>query len=114
MQGTVYSFDYGNSHFVMLNLDYWFTTGGPSRDWNLGLKLLGGNREGYVMTNQMAWFERDSAAARKRGVAHIFVAGHDPVLPVGGHVADAMWWRGLDDATLPSGDVLTMRTKFSQ
>jgi hypothetical protein len=111
-KGTVYSFDYGNSHFVMLNLDYWFTVGGPSRDTGLVWKLLGGNREGYVMANQLAWLDRDLAAARKRGVANIFIAGHEPVLPVGGHVGDAMWWRGLDDATLPSGDVLTMRTKF--
>jgi len=111
-KGTVYSFDYGNSHFVMLNLDYWFTVGGPSRDVSLAWKLLGGNREGYLMANQLAWLDRDLAAARRRGVVHIFIAGHEPVLPVGGHVGDAMWWRGLDDATLPSGDVLTMRTKF--
>lgn len=111
-KGTVYSFDYGNSHFVMLNLDYWFTVGGPPRDRNLAMKLLGGNREGYMMANQMAWLDRDLAAARKRGVVNIFIAGHEPVLPVGGHVADAMWWRGLDDANAPSGDVLTMRTKF--
>jgi len=111
-KGTVYSFDYGNSHFVMLNLDYWFTVGGPSRNTSLAWKLLGGNREGYVMANQMAWLDRDLAAARKRGVVNIFIAGHEPVLPVAGHVGDSMWWRGLDDATLPSGDVLTMRTKF--
>ena len=111
-KGTVYSFDYGNSHFVMLNLDYWFTLGGPSRDVSLAWRLLGGNREGYIMANQMAWLERDLADARKRGVANIFIAGHDPVLPVSQHLGDAMWWRGLDDATLPSGDVLTMRTKF--
>jgi len=110
--GTVYSFDYGNSHFVMLNSDYWFTIGGPSRDLSLAWRLLGGNREGYLMANQLAWLDRDLASARKRGVVNIFVAGHEPTLPVGGHVGDAMWWRGLDDATLPSGDVLTMRTKF--
>ena len=110
--GTVYSFDYGDSHFVMLNLDYWFTIGGSSRETGLAWKLLGGNREGYVMANQLAWLDRDLAAARKRGVVNIFIAGHEPVLPVAGHVGDAMWWRGLDDAQQPSGDVLTMRTKF--
>jgi len=111
-KGTVYSFDYGNSHFVMLNLDYWFTTGGPPGDRSLAWKLLGGNRAGYIMANQLAWLDRDLAAARKRGVVHIFIAGHEPVAPVAGHVGGSMWWRGLDDATLPSGDVLTMRTKF--
>ena len=39
--GTAYSFDYGNSHLVMLNSDYWLTSGGPSSDRHLGLKLLG-------------------------------------------------------------------------
>ncbi|MEI6667679.1 MAG: hypothetical protein WCP29_05945 [Acidobacteriota bacterium] len=111
-KGTVYSFDYGNSHFVMLNLDYWFTVGGPARDPGLAWKLLGGNREGYIMANQLAWLDRDLAAARARGVANIFVAGHEPVFPLGGHVADSMWWGGLDDAALPSGDVRTMRTQF--
>jgi hypothetical protein len=111
-QGTVYSFDYGGSHFVMLNLDYWLTVGGPSRNQSLAWKLLGGNREGYLMEKQLAWLDADLAAARKRGVAHIFIAGHEPVMPVGGHVGDAMWWRGLDDPSLPSGDVGAMRGKF--
>ncbi|MCX6550382.1 MAG: metallophosphoesterase [Acidobacteria bacterium] len=111
-KGTVYSFDYGNTHVVMLNTGYWFTIGGPAADRSLALKLLGGNRGGYIMKNQMAWLERDLAAARKRGVVHIFVAGHDPLLPVGGHVSDAMWWNGLNDASLPSGDVVAMRDRF--
>jgi 3',5'-cyclic AMP phosphodiesterase CpdA len=110
--GTVYSFDYGNSHFVMLNTDYWYTSGGPATDRSLVFKLLGGNRNGYLMANQMAWLERDLAAARARGVQHVFIAAHDPVFPVGGHVADAMWWGGLNDSSLPSGDVVAMRDRF--
>jgi len=110
--GTVYSFDYGNSHFVMLNTTYWYTTGGPQNDRALGMKLLGGNRNGYVMANQLAWLDKDLAAARKRGLRHLFVVGHEAPFPAGGHVADSMWWNGLNDKTLPSGDVLDMRSRF--
>jgi hypothetical protein len=111
-RGTVYSFDYGNSHFVMLNTDYWFTVGFPQDDAHLPWKLLGGNRNGYIMENQMNWLARDLAGARKRGVKHIFVCGHDMVYPVGGHADDAMWWNGLNNASLPLGDVAAMRERF--
>jgi hypothetical protein len=110
--GNVYSFDYGNSHFVMLNTDYWLSSGGPASDRSLGLRILGGNRNGYLMANQLAWLDTDLAAARQRGMRHIFVAAHEPAFPVGGHVGDSMWWNGLNDKTLPSGDVVDMRTRF--
>jgi 3',5'-cyclic AMP phosphodiesterase CpdA len=112
-KGTVYSFDYGNTHIVMLNTDYWFTVGGTASDRSLGVKLLGGNRNGYILPNQMAWLDRDLAEARARGAVHLFVAAHDPLLPVSGHVADAMWWRGLNDPSVPSGDVVAMRDRFA-
>lgn len=111
-KGTVYSFDYGNSHFVMLNMDYWYTGGGPSGDPALAWKLLGGNRNGYLMENQLKWLAQDLAAAQKRGVQHIFVCGHDMAFPTGGHAGDAMWWNGLNDATIPVGDVMAMRDRF--
>lgn len=111
-RGTVYSFDYGNSHFVMLNMDYSFTGGGPSGDPAFAWKLLGGNREGYIMENQMNWLAKDLAAARKRGAQHIFVCGHDMPFPTGGHAADAMWWHGLNDPSIPVGDVAAMRDRF--
>lgn len=111
-RGTVYSFDYGNSHFVMLNMDYWFTHASPLPDRVLPWKLLGGNREGYIMENQMNWLAKDLADARKRGVAHVFICGHDMAFPAGGHSADAMWWNGLNDSSLPLGDVVAMRDRF--
>jgi calcineurin-like phosphoesterase family protein len=111
-RGTVYSFDYGNSHFVMLNMDYWFTTAVPLPNISLPWELLGGNREGYIMENQMKWLARDLAEARKRGVQHIFVCGHDMAFPAGGHVDDAMWWKGLNNPSLPLGDVAAMRNRF--
>ena len=110
--GNVYSFDYGNTHLVMLNTDYWLTSGGTSGDTSLGLKLLGGNRNGYLMANQLAWLDRDLAAARNRGVRHIFIAAHEAAFPVGGHLADAMWWNGLNDPSVPMGDVVDMRSRF--
>jgi hypothetical protein len=110
--GNVYSFDYGNGHFVMLNNDYWLTSGGPASDRALGLKILGGNRNGYLMANQLAWLDKDLAAARQRGMRHIFIAAHEPAFPVGGHVGDSMWWNGLNDKTIPMGDVVDMRTRF--
>ena len=110
--GNVYSFDYGNSHFVMLNTDYWLTSGGPASDRTLGLKILGGNRNGYLMANQLAWLDKDLAAARQRGLRHIFVAAHEAAFPIGGHVGDSMWWNGLNDKTIPAGDVVDMRTRF--
>jgi 3',5'-cyclic AMP phosphodiesterase CpdA len=111
-QGTVYSFDYGNSHFIMLNSLYWWAGGGPGGDQVLALKLLGGNREGYIMDNQIKWLAKDLAAARKRGVQHIFICSHDVAFPTGGHAADAMWWNGLNDPSIPSGDVVAMRNRF--
>ncbi|MBZ5534849.1 MAG: metallophosphoesterase [Acidobacteriia bacterium] len=111
-RGTVYSFDYGNSHFVMLNTDYWFTHASPLPDRALPWKLLGGNRNGYIMENQMNWLAKDLADARKRGVEHIFVCGQDMAFPTSSHSADAMWWNGLNDSSIPLGDVVAMRDRF--
>lgn len=111
-RGTAYSFDYSNAHFIMLNMDYWYTTGGPRGDPALAYQLLGGNRNGYIMKNQMKWLAKDLAAARKRGVEHIFICGHDMAFPTGGHADDAMWWNGLNDPSIPSGDVVAMRERF--
>ncbi|MDD5544791.1 MAG: metallophosphoesterase [Acidobacteriia bacterium] len=111
-RGTVYSFDYGNSHFIELNMDYWFNGGGPLGDPATAWKVLGGNREGYIMKNQMNWLAQDLAAARKRGVVHIFICGHDMAFPTGGHTADAMYWNGLNNPSIPSGDVRDMRDRF--
>ena len=111
-RGTVYSFDYGNAHFVMLNMDYWYTGGGPAGDRSLAWVLLGGNRNGYLMEHQLQWLANDLKRARARGAVHLFVCGHDPAFPTGGHAGDAMWWGGLNDPTIPSGDVTAMRSRF--
>lgn len=128
---NVYSINYGNAHFVSLNTNYWFTgvqTGRgtvryPSdRDGvALALDVLGGNREGYVLPNQLEWLESDlSAAERDTDVDWVFVFTHEPAFPNGGHLYDAMFWGdaglghegGLNDSGVPLGDVIDMRNRF--
>lgn len=88
---NVYSWDWGNSHFVMLNSNYWWS--------NLyaidGADTMGThNREGYIMDLQLQWLRTDLAEARERGAKHIFAFTHEPPFPNGGHLGDTMWWGG--------------------
>jgi len=127
---SVYSFNYGNVHVVAANSDYWYT---GVVEWGCDsapeaanpddavLALLGGNREGYVRENQLAWLDRDLAAAqRDPDIDLIFVFTHEPPFPNGGHVEDAMYWGrrsdgasvGYNDREAPLGDVLDMRERF--
>ena len=128
---NVYSFVYGRTHFISLNTNYWGTGfrnisefGQKSQDKtaiNLALKHLGGNREGYVMRNQMEWLKNELDAAQKDiSVDWIFIILHEPPFPNGGHVKDAMYWGtpgegevgGYNDKNVPLGDVLDMRNRF--
>ncbi|NCC52588.1 MAG: hypothetical protein EOM20_15405 [Spartobacteria bacterium] len=61
---TIYSFDYGNAHFVVLNVYY-----GGNSDAEVG---------GTICPEQLAWLETDLAATDKK---HIFVFGHEPAFP---------------------------------
>lgn len=128
---NVYSFTYGRTHFISLNSNYWSTGyrnqsvfGQKSQDKtaiNLALKHLGGNREGYVMPNQMGWLEKELDAAQKDlNVDWVFIILHEPPFPNGGHVKDAMYWGtpgsgelgGYNDKDVPMGDVIDMRNRF--
>ena len=128
---NVYSFTYSRIHFISLNSNYWSTGyrnlsafGQKSQDKtavNLALKHLGGNREGYVMPNQMEWLEKELDAAQKdMNVDWVFIILHEPPFPNGGHVKDAMYWGtpgsgelgGYNDKNLPMGDVIDMRNRF--
>jgi len=62
---TTYSFDYGDAHFVVLNLYF-----DGVRDWGL---------KGEIVPELMAWLEADLAANTKK---HIFVFGHEPLIPM--------------------------------
>ncbi len=95
---NVYSFDYGNSHFITLNTNYWF---GGAKDVvdteavDKGLEILGGNREGYIMDKQLEWLEMDLISARNReNIKYIFVCAHEPAFASGFHLNDTMWWNG--------------------
>ncbi len=128
---TVYSFNRGNCHFISVNTNYWFT--GVMYDETtvrypsdkegtaLALRLLGGNREGYVLPHQLEWLEQDVAAAQADdNIDWIFVFSHEPAFPNGGHLYDAMFWGspgkghegGLNDPAVPLGDVIDMRNRF--
>ncbi len=128
---TVYSFNRGNCHFISINTNYWFT--GVMYDGTtvrfpsdqegtaLALRLVGGNREGYVLPYQLEWLEQDVAAAEAdENIDWIFVFSHEPAFPNGGHLYDAMFWGqpgkghegGLNDHAVPLGDVIDMRNRF--
>lgn len=128
---NVYSFNYGRVHFISLNSNYWSTGfrnqsafGQKSQDKaviNIALEHLGGNREGYVMKNQMEWLDKELTAAEMDiNVDWIFIILHEPPFPNGGHVKDAMFWGtpgsgelgGYNDKTAPMGDVIDMRNRF--
>jgi hypothetical protein len=61
--GSVYSFDWGNSHFVSLDNCRYDTTKSRSGMYQ-------------VSEAELSWLENDLQAAQSRGVRHIFVFGH--------------------------------------
>lgn len=121
-RGTVYSFDYGNSHFAVMNTEYWYRLVRPNNAdiINNALAAYGGGRNGYIMENQMSWLKNDLEKARKRGIKHIFIMFHEPVFPNSSHTQDSMFWGikengkwiGLNNKKLILGDVADMRERF--
>ena len=80
-KGLSYSFDFENTHFTIVNTDRWYygdpdDTTDDRRDWH------------YI--KHLDWLENDLSSARERGVDHIFVASHDMIYPVGGHLHDGL------------------------
>lgn len=86
---TVYWYQYDNVAMVVLNSDYWFAP-------TIGIMPeTGGNLHGYLMEQQMAWLGRTLAALEGDAtVDHVFITTHTPIFPNGGHIGDAMWYRG--------------------
>ncbi len=62
---TTFSFDWADTHFVVLNQYY-----DGVNDWGL---------EGDVVPELLEWLEADLAANTKK---HVFVFGHEPLLPM--------------------------------
>jgi hypothetical protein len=68
-KNLTYSFDYGNSHFV-------------------GLDVPGGDVD-TITEEQIAWLDNDLTAAQGRGLTHAFLFWHGPIYYVDGHISTA-------------------------
>ncbi|MEO1483316.1 MAG: metallophosphoesterase family protein [Myxococcota bacterium] len=101
---TVFSFDRGVVHFAALNSNYFYRNKLDRDDHPAADR--GGYREGWLTQGQLDWLDADLARARAGGARHLFVFTHEPAFPNGGHVQDAMWYRG----TIP--EVLERRDAF--
>lgn len=64
-QDMTYSFDYGNSHFV-------------------GIDLPGGDVS-TMLSGEITWLDNDLTAAENRGLTHAFLFWHGPIYYVDGH-----------------------------
>ena len=101
---NVYSWDYGNSHFVMLNSNYFWSNLPNNPDAARVREMQ--NREGYIMDAQLEWLRADLASARERGIEHIFAFTHEPPFPNSFHYRNAMYWRGEIPEVLERRDEL--------
>jgi hypothetical protein len=90
---NVYSFDYGNSHFVMLNNNY-KDLRGTSDD----------SEKGKIIGRQLEWLRRDLASASQKGHENIFVFFHEPAFPNGGHLGDSMHHNGNEAYVKPRNE----------
>ena len=68
-EGTVYSWDWGNSHFVSIDTSHY----DPAEPTYSHLF--------YIDNSQISWLDQDLAAAEARGVRHIFVFSHSFAYP---------------------------------
>ncbi len=116
-KGTVYSFQYGPVLFVGLNNFYWWTL-------DPQIPTYGGSPEGYLMDDQLRWFEGVMASAqRSPTVRFIVVFMHEPAFPIGPFKGeDGLWWDGNNNIrayvlqggkVVPAGEgVVDVRNRF--
>jgi len=90
--GTVFSFDWGNSHFAIVDTCHVNTSTNCSGGTN--------NCMYYMFDDMLTWLDSDLAAAQSRGVRHIFVMGHSHAY------ADSSWTLNY------MGNYPTQRDKF--
>jgi len=89
---NVFYYTYDNVAIIVLNSNYWYS---PATGF---LQFISGNLHGYIMDNQLEWFEKTINKLEKDGnIDHIFVTEHTPFFPNGGHVQDDMWYGGNND-----------------
>jgi hypothetical protein len=85
---TVYTMRYGPVLFISFDNTYWSTTAKV-------VGRYGGSPGGYILADQLAWVERRLEEAETDDtIKFVFLYAHEPAFPAGGHVKDAMWWRG--------------------
>ena len=85
---TAYYFRYGNIMVVVVNTDYW---GAIESE----VSKYGGNIMGYIMDKQLEWLKKVlDEAEQDPTIDWIFVVGHTPAFPAGGHTVDSMWYKG--------------------
>ncbi len=116
-KGTVYSFQYGPVLFIGLNNFYWWTL-------DPQIPTYGGSPQGYLMDDQLRWFEGEMASAqRSPTVRFIVVYMHEPAFPVGPFSGeDGLWWDGNNNirayarqgtGVVPVGEgVIDVRNRF--
>ncbi len=84
---NVFDFVFDNVAMVVLNTNYFYA---PA-----GLSHTGGGLHAYIMDQQVAWLKKTiDRLERDNTIDHIFITGHTPFFPNGGHVSDDMWYRG--------------------
>ncbi len=116
-KGTVYSFQYGPVLFVGLNNVYWWTTDNR-------VSKYGGSPEGYLMDDQLSWFDGVMASAQLSPmVRFIVVFMHEPAFPSGPSAGQAgMSWDGNNamrayarqgETVVPAGEgIIEVRNRF--
>ncbi|MDA3860230.1 MAG: metallophosphoesterase [Melioribacteraceae bacterium] len=80
-KGLSYSFDFGNSHFCIMNTDAWYY--GDIEDTT-------DDRPDWHQIKYIDWVENDLKSARERGMKHIFTFSHEMPFPIGGHLHDGL------------------------
>ena len=90
---SVYYYTYDNIAVILLNSDYFYS---PSLAYNE--ENIEGNLHGYIMDNQLAWFEKTVLSLESNdAIDHVFVTLHTPFFPNGGHMRDDMWYNGNNE-----------------
>ncbi len=89
---NVYSYTYANTAVIVLNSDYFYAPSLQDR------KYTSGNIHGYIMDNQLKWFQKEVEKYTKdKDIDHIFVTIHTPLFPNGGHGGQDMWYNGNNE-----------------
>jgi hypothetical protein len=93
---TVYTYTHGNVAVIALNTNYWYA---PSKTYGTDYD---GNLHAYIMDNQFDFLvEMLGEYEADDKIDHVFLTGHTPFFPNGGHVSDDMWCNG-SNAPRPS------------